>query len=81
MILPPAGHLEGIDGARRTSPFDVDGDGIALMTWDVPGRSMNVFTLDAIAELAGIVETLAGDARVKGVVITSARTRSAPAPT
>ena len=27
---------------------DLDGDGIALVTWDVPGRSMNLISLDAI---------------------------------
>ena len=24
--------------------LDIDADGIALVTWDMPGRSMNVFT-------------------------------------
>ena len=26
--------------------FDIDADGIALVTWDMPGRSMNVITSD-----------------------------------
>ncbi len=59
--------------SEKNFTVDVDQDGIALMTWDVPGRSMNVITLDGIAELAGIVERLVGDAQVKGVVITSAK--------
>lgn len=51
----------------------IDGDGIALLTWDVPDRSMNVITLQGIAELSAVVEELAADAAVKGVVITSAK--------
>jgi 3-hydroxyacyl-CoA dehydrogenase/enoyl-CoA hydratase/3-hydroxybutyryl-CoA epimerase len=52
---------------------DLDGDGIALVTWDVPGRSMNLISLDAIQQFAALVEQLAGDAAVKGVVITSGK--------
>jgi 3-hydroxyacyl-CoA dehydrogenase / enoyl-CoA hydratase / 3-hydroxybutyryl-CoA epimerase len=53
--------------------LDIDGDGIALVSWDVPDRSMNVITREGIDELANIVERLASDAAVKGVVITSAK--------
>ena len=53
--------------------FDVDADGIALVTWDMPGRSMNVIDLGVIEELAGLVEKVATDASVKGAVITSAK--------
>jgi enoyl-CoA hydratase/carnithine racemase len=52
---------------------DLDGDGIALVTWDVPDRSMNVISLAGIEELAALVEQLAVDAAVKGVVITSGK--------
>ena len=52
---------------------DIDGDGIALVTWDVPDRSMNVISLAGIEELAVLVEQLAVDAAVKGVVITSGK--------
>jgi 3-hydroxyacyl-CoA dehydrogenase / enoyl-CoA hydratase / 3-hydroxybutyryl-CoA epimerase len=52
---------------------DLDGDGIALVTWDVPGRTMNLISLEAIQQLAALVEQLAGDAAVKGVVITSGK--------
>src|SRR5260370_7279506 len=51
----------------------IDGDGIALRRWNVPDRSMNVITLQGIEELSAIVERLAADATVKGVVITSAK--------
>src|SRR5271168_2421942 len=52
---------------------DIDGDGIALVTWDAPGRSMNVIDAAATAELSAIVEELATDGSVKGVVITSGK--------
>src|SRR5215468_2659787 len=51
----------------------IDGDDIALLTWDVPDRSMNVITLPGIEELSAIVEQLVADAAVKGVVVTSAK--------
>ena len=53
--------------------LDIDADRIALLTWDVPDRSMNVITMEGIDELSRIVETLASDGAVKGVVITSAK--------
>src|SRR5215475_11869699 len=53
--------------------LDIDADGIALVTWDVPGRSMNVIDLKTIEELSAIVEKVAGDAAVKGAVITSGK--------
>ena len=52
---------------------DIDGDGIALITWDSPGRTMNVIGSAVIAELSAIVEELATDGAVKGVVITSGK--------
>ena len=48
--------------------LDVDGDGIALVTWDMGDRSMNVITMDVIAELGTIVDKVANDAAIKGVV-------------
>jgi 3-hydroxyacyl-CoA dehydrogenase/enoyl-CoA hydratase/3-hydroxybutyryl-CoA epimerase len=53
--------------------LETDADGIALVTWDSPGRSMNVIDLKVMEELAGIVETVAGDAAIKGAVITSGK--------
>ena len=53
--------------------FDVDADGIALVTWDMADRSMNVITMDVIAELDSIVEKVSTDAAIKGAVITSAK--------
>src|SRR5215467_1390246 len=53
--------------------LDIDADGIALVTWDAPGRSMNVIDLKTIEELSAIVEKVAGDAAIKGAVITSGK--------
>ena len=53
--------------------LEVDGDGIALVTWDMPGPSMNLIDVATITELAGIVEKVATDAAIKGAVITSAK--------
>ncbi|MDX8508675.1 3-hydroxyacyl-CoA dehydrogenase NAD-binding domain-containing protein [Mesorhizobium captivum] len=53
--------------------LDTDADGIVLITWDMPDRSMNVFTEEAMRELNTIVDHVAGDAAVKGAVITSGK--------
>ncbi len=53
--------------------FEVDGDGIALVTWDTPGKSMNLIDMAMIAELGAIVEKVASDASIKGAVITSGK--------
>src|SRR5215468_6429472 len=53
--------------------LDIDADGIALVTWDVPGRSMNVIDLKTIEELSTIVEKVASDPAIKGAVITSGK--------
>ena len=51
----------------------VDADGIALLTMDSPGRSMNVFYPEVEQELAGIVEQVVADAAVRGVIVTSGK--------
>jgi 3-hydroxyacyl-CoA dehydrogenase/enoyl-CoA hydratase/3-hydroxybutyryl-CoA epimerase len=53
--------------------LEVDADGVALITFDVPGRSMNVFTASAIRELAEIVERVATEDSIKAAIITSAK--------
>jgi 3-hydroxyacyl-CoA dehydrogenase / enoyl-CoA hydratase / 3-hydroxybutyryl-CoA epimerase len=52
---------------------EIDGDGIALVTWDAPGRSMNVIDAKVTEELSTIIEETTADAAVKGVVITSGK--------
>jgi 3-hydroxyacyl-CoA dehydrogenase/enoyl-CoA hydratase/3-hydroxybutyryl-CoA epimerase len=53
--------------------LEIGGDGIALVTWAMPGRSMNLIDATTTAELSAIVEQIAADAAVKGVVITSGK--------
>lgn len=53
--------------------YDVDADGVATITWDVPGKSMNVMSLDGLAELDVLIGVALGDAAVKGIVITSGK--------
>jgi 3-hydroxyacyl-CoA dehydrogenase/enoyl-CoA hydratase/3-hydroxybutyryl-CoA epimerase len=53
--------------------LETDADGIALVTWDSPGRSMNVIDLKVIEELAAIVEQVASDEKIKGAVVTSGK--------
>jgi 3-hydroxyacyl-CoA dehydrogenase/enoyl-CoA hydratase/3-hydroxybutyryl-CoA epimerase len=50
-----------------------DSDGIALVTWDSPGRSMNVIDTTVMDELSSIIDQTTADAAVKGVVITSGK--------
>ena len=45
----------------------------ALVTWDIPGRSMNVLDETSTSELEAILKQTTEDAAVKGVVITSAQ--------
>src|SRR4051812_9046740 len=53
--------------------LDTDADGIALVTWNAPGRSMNVIDLKVLEELSAIVEKVAADAAIKGAVMTSGK--------
>ncbi|MGZ5864623.1 MAG: 3-hydroxyacyl-CoA dehydrogenase NAD-binding domain-containing protein, partial [Xanthobacteraceae bacterium] len=53
--------------------LETDADGIALVTWDTPGRSMNLLDATVLAELSDIVEKTTADAAVKGVIITSGK--------
>jgi 3-hydroxyacyl-CoA dehydrogenase/enoyl-CoA hydratase/3-hydroxybutyryl-CoA epimerase len=53
--------------------FDVDADGIALISWNMPGRSMNVIDAKVTEELAAMVERAATEATIKGAVLTSGK--------
>ncbi len=53
--------------------LDIDADGIALVTWDMAGRTMNVINVEVIEELSALVEKVATDAAIKGAVVTSAK--------
>ncbi|KRB26255.1 MULTISPECIES: 3-hydroxyacyl-CoA dehydrogenase NAD-binding domain-containing protein [Mesorhizobium] len=53
--------------------LDTDADGIALVTWNMPDRSMNVFTEEVMGELDKIIDQVVADAGIKGAVITSGK--------
>ena len=53
--------------------FDIDDDGIALLTWDMPNRSMNVITLEVMSDLDQIIDKVASEPAIKGCVITSGK--------
>ncbi|MGR3554507.1 3-hydroxyacyl-CoA dehydrogenase NAD-binding domain-containing protein [Paracoccus sp. (in: a-proteobacteria)] len=48
-------------------------DGVAIVTWDVPGKSMNVLSMDGAAELDALIDEALADEAVKGIVITSGK--------
>ena len=50
-----------------------DADGITTLIWDVAGKSMNVMSTDAFAQLSGLIDTALADPAVKGVIITSGK--------
>ncbi|ESY19074.1 3-hydroxyacyl-CoA dehydrogenase NAD-binding domain-containing protein [Mesorhizobium sp. LNJC394B00] len=52
---------------------DTDADGIAMVTWNMPDRSMNVFTEEVMNELDKIIDQVVADAAIKGAVITSGK--------
>lgn len=52
---------------------ETDADGIALVTWDMPEKSMNVFTALVMEELNAIVDATVADTAVKAVVFTSGK--------
>ncbi|TXG81702.1 MAG: 3-hydroxyacyl-CoA dehydrogenase [Sphingomonadales bacterium] len=57
----------------ETLRYEVDADGIALVTFDVPGKSMNTLTNKTQDELNSVIDQAVGDAAVKGIVITSGK--------
>jgi 3-hydroxyacyl-CoA dehydrogenase/enoyl-CoA hydratase/3-hydroxybutyryl-CoA epimerase len=59
--------------AFKNFKTETDADGIVLVTWDTPGRSMNVLDETSITELEAIIKQTSEDAAVKGVVITSGK--------
>ncbi|ESX59470.1 3-hydroxyacyl-CoA dehydrogenase [Mesorhizobium sp. LSHC422A00] len=52
---------------------DTDADGIAMVTWNMPDRSMNVFTEEVMNEFDKIIDQVVADAAIKGAVITSGK--------
>ncbi|MEO1153604.1 MAG: 3-hydroxyacyl-CoA dehydrogenase NAD-binding domain-containing protein [Pseudomonadota bacterium] len=53
--------------------YDLGSDGVAVITWDLPGKSMNVLSLEGADQLGAFVEQALGDDAVKGIVLTSGK--------
>ncbi|MES2258470.1 MAG: 3-hydroxyacyl-CoA dehydrogenase NAD-binding domain-containing protein [Pseudomonadota bacterium] len=56
-----------------TLKFDIDADGVALISIDLPDRPVNVFTPELTADLAAAVERVLTTPEIKGAVLTSAK--------
>src|ERR1700733_9614674 len=74
-LCPPYAAIElgATNMAFKNFKVETDADGIVLVTWDSPGRSMNVLDETSIDELEAIVKQPSADDAVKGVVITSGK--------
>ena len=53
--------------------YEIDSDGVAVVTWDLENRSMNVLNFQSLGEYRQIIEKLIGDDAVKGIVLRSAK--------
>ncbi|MGA7325981.1 MAG: 3-hydroxyacyl-CoA dehydrogenase NAD-binding domain-containing protein [Rhodomicrobium sp.] len=53
--------------------YTVDGDGIATLSIDQPGKSMNVIGPEFAGEFETAIERAAADASVKGIIVTSGK--------
>ncbi|WP_374599265.1 3-hydroxyacyl-CoA dehydrogenase NAD-binding domain-containing protein [Sphingosinicella sp.] len=57
----------------ETIKYDLDADGIALFTIDVPGQSMNVITAELTRDFDTMISKIEKDEAIKGAVITSGK--------
>ena len=48
-------------------------DGVAIITWDTVGKSMNVMNAQGFLDLEALIDDALADAAVKGVIITSGK--------
>ena len=53
--------------------LETDSDGVALITWDMPEKSMNVIDNEVMDELDSLIEQVETDEAIKGAVITSGK--------
>lgn len=53
--------------------FETDASGLALITWDMSERSMNVITQNVMIELGQIIDKVSEDPGIKGAIITSGK--------
>ena len=53
--------------------METDADGVAVITWDVTSKSMNVMTRDSMTLLNELIDAALNDDAIKGIVITSGK--------
>jgi 3-hydroxyacyl-CoA dehydrogenase/enoyl-CoA hydratase/3-hydroxybutyryl-CoA epimerase len=53
--------------------LSTDADGVATLTWDVPGKSMNVMSQEGFAELSALIDQALADPAVRGIILTSGK--------
>jgi 3-hydroxyacyl-CoA dehydrogenase/enoyl-CoA hydratase/3-hydroxybutyryl-CoA epimerase len=53
--------------------YEVDNDGVAVVTWDLENRSMNVLNTQSVNEYRDITEKLLEDENIKGIVLASGK--------
>ena len=53
--------------------LSTDADGVATITWNVVGKSMNVMNTLGFADLDALVGQALADPAVKGIIITSGK--------
>ena len=56
--------------------MNIDAAGIATITWDVADKSMNVMSVEGLAELDALTDQALADDAVKGIIITSGKAGS-----
>ena len=53
--------------------YSIDSDGVAIISWDVPNKTMNVMSLEGLKELDKHFAAALSDDRVKGIIVTSGK--------
>jgi len=53
--------------------YSIDPDGVAIISWDVPDKTMNVMSIEGLQELEAHFESALADKEVKGIIITSGK--------
>ena len=57
----------------KSFSVEIDADGIAVVTWDMAGKSMNVIDEDVLDDLEQLIDQAANDDAIKAVIITSGK--------
>src|SRR5258706_9903454 len=73
VLRPSSSACEDFSMTYENFELEIDADGIALVTFDMPGRSMNVLSDSSMAEFTKIAEQIKSDSAIKGAIITSGK--------